>query len=299
MNIFLTGGTGLIGHHLIKTLLNREPDIQITVLTRQAEIKSTQNINYVGSIDSLNFCDFDVIINLAGEPIADKRWTDTQKNTLCQSRWQLTESLATKINEECKPDSPIRFISGSAVGFYGRQSDKEITENNATPYEEFSHKLCKKWEEHALNAKHANVALLRTGVVLSREAGALAKMLLPFKLGLGGKTASGKQYFPWIHIDDMVSAIIHLIKDTNLNGPFNVCAPSPPTNKEFSLSLAKTLKRPAIFPMPEFVLRILFGEMADLLVYGQRTIPERLTQSNFEFKFTKLEQALANLLLRK
>lgn len=293
MNIFITGGTGLIGQQLVNSL---KPDHKLSVLTRFPEQMSAQdNVEYMADFSDLDFSQFDAVINLAGEPIVNKRWSDKQKDTLCQSRWQITQALVDKI-DEAKRDTPIRFISGSAVGYHGRQDQRPINESYSSPYPEFSHMLCQRWEQIALSTDNASTVLLRTGIVLSPEGGALKKMLLPFKLGGGGRIADGSQMMPWIHIDDMVSAIEFLLQDTELKGPFHLTAPEPVTNQEFSQTLASTLRRPCLLPMPEFVLRLVMGEMADLLIYGQNAIPQRLLDSGFTFQHPKLKGALEHLL---
>ena len=295
MNYFISGGTGLIGRSFIEQHHEKHPDDQFTVLTRNKE--SAKNIlpPYVTIIEDLaevSFCDFDVILNLAGEPIVAKRWSDNQKQKLCNSRWTLTDQIVNKISKERSEDNPIRFISGSAVGIYGRQGNAVVTEQFTRYFPEFSHKLCQQWEDIAMHAKYANVALLRTGIVLSHRGGALDKMLLPFKLGLGGHIASGAQYMPWIHIEDMVAGIEFLIEHPVLSGPFNFTAPNPVTNKTFSKTLAKTLNRPCLFPVPEFVIRTLMGEMADLVLYGQNAVPQALLDAGFSFKYNELNEAL-------
>lgn len=295
MKIFVTGGTGLIGKAYIDYKTANDPDVEFTVLTRDkqtAKSKLPAEVTIIESVSELNLAEFDVVINLAGEPIVNKRWTDSQKQSLCQSRWQITEQIVNKIEKECSAERPIRFISGSAVGIYGRQPKGLITENHSHHFPEFSHKLCQRWEDIANQANKANVALLRTGIVLSHEGGALDKMMLPFKLGLGGKIASGEQTMPWIHINDMIKGIDFLIAHPVLNGPFNFTAPHPVSNKEFSKTLASSLNRPCLFPVPEFVLRLAMGEMADLLVYGQNAIPENLVKAGFEFEYPYLEAAL-------
>lgn len=293
MNIFITGGTGLIGQQLVNSL---KPDHKLSVLTRSPERMSAQdNVEYMADFSDLDFSQFDAVINLAGEPIVNKRWSDKQKDTLCQSRWQITQALVDKI-DAAKRDKPIRFISGSAVGYHGRQDQRPINESYSSPYPEFSHMLCQRWEQIALSTDNASTVLLRTGIVLSPEGGALKKMLLPFKLGGGGRIADGSQMMPWIHIDDMVSAIEFLLQDTELEGPFHLTAPEPVTNQEFSQTLASTLRRPCLLPMPEFVLRLVMGEMADLLIYGQNAIPQRLLDSGFTFQHPKLKGALEHLL---
>ena len=293
MNIFITGGTGLIGKSLVQLLKQKH---QITILTRNVNnVENCDNVTYVSEFNELDFSNFDAVINLAGEPIVDKRWSDKQKDVLCHSRWDLTQDLVDKI-DKAERTTPIRFISGSAVGYHGRQDHRPINESYNSPYPEFSHLLCQRWEQIAQSADNASIAILRTGIVLSPQGGALKKMLLPFKLGGGGPIASGLQMMPWIHIDDMVNGIIFLLDNPTLEGPFHLTAPEPVTNKEFSQTLAKTLHRPCLLPMPEFVLRFAMGEMADLLVYGQNAIPQRLLDTGFAFQYPKLKGALEELL---
>ena len=299
MNYFITGGTGLIGRAFIEQHHITNANAQFTVLTRnkaQAQKKLPSYVLIVSDLSEVNFKDFDVVLNLAGEPIVSKRWSDKQKDRLCKSRWTLTDQVVNKISKECSDDRPIRLISGSAVGIYGRQGSTVITEQFTNHFPEFSHKLCHQWEDIALHAKHANVAVIRTGIVLSNKGGALDKMLLPFKLGLGGRIATGRQFMPWIHIDDMVSAIEYLVEHPVLTGPFNFTAPNPVTNAEFSKTLASELGRPCLFPVPEFVLRLAMGEMADLVLYGQKAVPQELLDSGYTFKFETLSPALHDVL---
>lgn len=299
MKVLITGGSGLIGSHLIDELRADPMAYDITVLTRYVAKTSKEMPSYLNIIDDLNdidFAEFSAVVNLAGEPIVNKRWSAQQKQILCDSRWQLTRQLVEKINRECSSRQPIRFISGSAVGIYGRQDSRPITEEFSEFHQEFSHTLCQQWEDIALEAQNAQISLLRTGIVLDAYGGALTKMLLPFRLGLGGKVASGKQYMPWIHIKDMVRAIVYLLQRPNLQGPMNVTAPEPVDNLTFCQTLAAVLRRPCLFPVPEFVLRLAMGEMADLLVYGQNVVPQKLLDNGFEFHFPQIEPAMKNLL---
>ena len=293
MQIFITGGTGLIGKHLITRLA---PEHDITVLSRsesKARAALPAEVAVLDNLDSIaNFDDYDVIINLAGEPIADKRWTSQQKHQICQSRWQITTALVTKINASATP--PHTFISGSAIGYYGRQGDKPVTENNTEPHQEFTHEVCQRWEQIAETVKqNCRVCLLRTGVVLAAEGGALEKMRLPFKLGLGGPIGSGEQYMSWIHLDDMVEGICFLMDHSQCSGPFNLTAPQPVTNKAFVSAFANALNRPAFMPMPGFALKVIMGEAADMLLTGQRVIPQKLLDAGFEFKFDSVDKAFA------
>ena len=297
MKILITGATGLIGSALCKLLANKHELIALTRNINKAKNTLPNSIDVLDNLEDLNFDDLDAVINLAGEPIADKRWSAQQKQRIFQSRLGITEQIVTKINASDAP--PKVFISGSAIGFYGRQpAENVITESYSSTYPEFSHQLCKQWEELALQAQSPDVrvCLLRTGIVLSKQGGALDKMLPPFKLGLGGKMASGKQMMSWIHIDDMINAIVFLLDEPNAHGAFNLTAPEPVSNTNFTQILANTLNRPALFPMPEFVLKLLFGEMSDLLIYGQNVIPEKLEQQGFKFKFETLDTALNEVL---
>lgn len=297
MKILITGGTGLIGHALLNKLKSEH---DIWVLTRHPHRHqhnaSQVNPTYIESINALGAIEFNAIINLAGEPIAEKRWTPLQKQRITNSRWEITQEIVNYIHST--PTPPKVLLSGSAIGFYGRQSDQPIFENFNQPNQEFSHVLCKRWEEIALDAQSptTRVCLLRTGIVLDKNQGALAKMLPPFKLGLGGPMASGQQYMSWIHITDMVDAICFLLNNEQCQGAYNLTAPHPVSNLKFSQTLAQNLRRPCVFPMPKMVLRLLFGEMADLLIYGQNVIPERLTQAGFDFKYPQLQLAIEDLM---
>ncbi|MDC8831747.1 TIGR01777 family oxidoreductase [Alteromonas gilva] len=294
MHIFITGGTGLIGRQLIEQLHRQH---SITVLSRNANAARKAlpgDVKVIADIDTLSdFNDFDAVINLAGEPIADKRWSEQQKYRICQSRWQLTSSIANKLDASDKP--PAVFISGSAIGYYGRQGDTPITENNHQAHQEFTHEVCQQWESIAQSVSNTcRVCILRTGVVLAPDGGALSKMRLPFKLGLGGRIGSGKQYMSWIHIDDMVAGILFLLSQPELSGPFNFTAPNPVTNQTFIKAFASALNRPAFFPMPAPVLKLAMGEAADLLLTGQRVLPQKLQEAGFQFKYEDIDAAFAD-----
>ncbi|CRL60670.1 cell division inhibitor, NAD(P)-binding protein [Proteus vulgaris] len=297
MKILITGGTGLIGKALVCELALSNNDI--TVLSRSPQKVYSHFCNEITCwtqlSDKQNLNEFDAVINLAGEPIADNRWTPAQKQKLINSRCDLTQKLVELIKTSDSP--PSVFISGSAVGFYGDQGDLQVTEQTpANP--EFTHELCAKWESIALEAQTplTRVCLLRTGIVLSTLGGALPKMSKPFKLGLGGKLGSGKQYMPWIHIDDMVSAIIFLLKTQDAKGAFNLTAPNPVQNKEFTRLLGKAFNRPALMTVPESVLRLVMGESATLVLGGQQAIPEKLLNAGFEFRYPQLEEALKDII---
>ncbi len=267
----------------------------MTVVTRypsRAKRLLGEQVNCITSEELTSVDKFDAIINLAGEPIADKRWSDAQKERICNSRWKITQQLVDLINTSS--NAPSVFVSGSAIGVYGRQGDTVVTEDFTDFHDEFSRAVCQKWENIALQA-NTRVCIMRTGVVLSGEGGALSKMLMPFRLGLGGPISSGKQYMAWIHILDMVNAIQHLLSNEDAQGVYNFTSPNPNTNHFFSLALAKRLERPCIFRVPAFVIKTLMGESSDLVLYGQKVIPERLLSEGFAFTFPTLKEALADL----
>nr|WP_319555769.1 TIGR01777 family oxidoreductase [uncultured Vibrio sp.] len=300
MKILLTGGTGFIGSELLKLLTIN----QVVLLTRSPE-KARQhlqhadvgNIEYIDSLDQLaDLNHIDAVINLAGEPIADKRWTKKQKDKICKSRWKITEQIVELIHASTKP--PSVFISGSAVGYYGDQQEHPFDECLHVNSEEFPHLVCDKWEQIAKRAESEDtrVCFLRTGVVLGPNGGALAKMLLPYKLGLGGPLGNGNQYLPWIHILDMVRAIMYLLNTPHAHGAFNLCAPHPVSNRIFSATLAKTLKRPHILFTPQWLMELLMGESACLLFDSIRAKPKKLTELDFQFSYSRIEPALKHLL---
>lgn len=295
MKILIAGGTGFIGKALCKSLIQDDHDI--TVVTR-----NPQNIKLplkgIGSVDSLQLnAQFDVVINLTGEPIADKRWSEGQKRIITNSRIASTQQLINfMINAESKPKV---FISGSAIGIYGITTSDEPVDEMKTGDGSFSSQLCTDWEAKALEANELGIrtCLLRTGIVLGENGGALRKMLLPFKLGAGGKIGSGKQWMPWIHVADVVSAIRHCMIDEQIIGPVNIVAPKPVTNAEFTRQLGKALNRPTLLPMPAFVVSLLFGQMGEeLLLSGKKVIPQKLTTRQFKFQFNELELALTDIL---
>ncbi|GAM73126.1 cell division inhibitor [Vibrio ishigakensis] len=300
MQILITGGTGFIGKALVKQLIPSH----VTVLTRsadkaRAQFKHLNNNTYdlIESLDELkDLSAFDAIVNLAGEPIADRRWSSLQKKRICDSRWDVTEKLVSLMHASETP--PKVFISGSAVGIYGDQQHNTVDERSEYPEQGFPHKVCAQWEEIAMQAQNdqTRVCLLRTGIVLGSNGGALGKMLLPYKLGLGGPLGSGKQYMPWIHIQDMVRAIQFLIESPQAQGVFNLTAPHPVPNKEFSQTLAKTLSRPHFLFTPQPMMKLLMGESSCLLFDSVNAKPVRLTEMGFKFTYSRLQPALQQIL---
>jgi len=300
MKVLLTGGTGFIGRELLKHLTTHE----IVLLTRnprraREHLNHTDmgNVTYVSSLDTFQHLnDFDAVINLAGEPIADKRWSKKQKKAICESRWSLTEQLVELIHASTTP--PSVFISGSAVGYYGDQQDHPFDESLHVSDNGFPHHVCSKWEQIANRARSemTRVCILRTGVVLAPQGGALLKMLPPYRLGLGGPLGSGHQYIPWIHMLDMVRGIVYLLETPHASGEFNLCAPHPVTNKLFSQTLARTLKRPHLLRTPKWLMSMAMGESSVLLFDSIRAKPKKLTELGFHFSYSRIEPALKNLL---
>lgn len=236
----------------------------------------------------------DAVVNLAGEGIADRRWTEARKTALWQSRMKSTRTLALAIRGTATP--PRVFVSASGIGYYGAHGDDPVTESMG-PGSDFLSRLCVEWEQEAraIDARATRLAIVRSGLVLDRREGALAKMLLPFKLGLGATLGSGDQYMPWIHIDDWTALVVWLIENERALGSFNASAPEPVTNREFTRTLARVLHRPALVTAPAFVLQLALGELASVLLTGQRALPACAEQLGFRFSFRTLEPALRSL----
>jgi len=238
---------------------------------------------------------FDAVINLAGEPIAAKRWTAKRKQQLLDSRLKTTQNLMDAIARMAKP--PDCLINASAVGFYGDQQDCDEDETTL-PADDFAHQLCAQWEQKACQAESlgVRVCIIRIGLVVGRGGGFLAKMLPVFKLGLGGPFGDGQQWMSWVHRDDLVRLIGWLLDHERCQGIYNATAPCPVTNENFTKMLTALLRRPALLPMPAKVAQLVFGEMAQLFLTGQRALPRRITEEGFEFHYPDLKTALAEVL---
>lgn len=295
--ILVTGGTGFIGRPLCRSLLAK--GYQVTVLSRQPRDVVTSLCGEVDVIHSLlelaPNAPLTGVINLAGAGIADQRWSPARKDELLNSRIALTRDLVSSLARQ--PTKPKVLVSGSAVGFYGAWND-EILDERSPPHDEFTHQLCSAWEEAALSAKtHGiRVCLARTGLVIGANGGFLKRMLLPFRLGLGGPLGQGNQYMSWIHREDEVNALIWLLEHDDTAGAYNLTAPAPVTNAAFTRALARQLKRPAVLPAPAPILRLLLGEMSRLLLTGQRVLPVRLLESGFRFAHPELDAALKDVI---
>ncbi|PYB76809.1 MULTISPECIES: TIGR01777 family oxidoreductase [Pseudomonas] len=297
MHILLTGGTGLIGQHLCQRW--QADGHRLTVWSRRpeqvAKICGT-GVRGVARLDDIAADDpVDAVINLAGAPIADRPWTAARRTLLWASRVALTEQLLAWL--ERRDQRPSVLISGSAVGWYGDGGERELTESSAPVKEDFASQLCIAWEETALRAQALGirVVLVRTGLVLAADGGFLSRLRLPYKLGLGGPLGDGRQWMPWVHIDDQIALIDFLMQQKEASGPYNACAPEPVRNREFAKRLGRTLHRPAWMPMPALLLKAGLGEMSTLLLGGQRARPVRLLAAGFTFRFNDLQSALDNL----
>ncbi|QXH57461.1 TIGR01777 family oxidoreductase [Pseudomonas maumuensis] len=297
MHILLTGGTGLIGQHLCQRWLGEGH--RLTVWSRRpeqvAKICGT-GVRGVARLDDIAEDDtVDAVINLAGAPIADRPWTAARRTLLWASRVALTEQLLAWL--ESREQKPSVLVSGSAVGWYGDGGERELTETSAPVKEDFASQLCIAWEETALRAQALGirVVLVRTGLVLAADGGFLSRLLLPYKLGLGGPLGDGRQWMPWVHIDDQIALIDFLMQHKDASGPYNACAPEPVRNREFAKRLGRTLHRPAFMPMPALLLKAGLGELSTLLLGGQRARPVRLLAAGFTFRFNDLQSALDNL----
>lgn len=297
MRILITGASGLIGQALCRQWQQQHELIALSRYPDKAAHRSPLPVQWVSDLAAVDFNQLDAVVNLAGEPIAAKRWSDSQKNRICQSRWQLTEQLAGAILHAHKP--PKVLLNASAIGFYGRQPAGLIDEDYPSFYPDFSHDVCARWENLALRANTAQtrVCVLRIGIVLAANGGALARMLPAYRLGLGGKLGDGQQFMSWIALEDLIAIFDFLLQQPQCQGIYNATAPMAVTNQQFSKLLAERLGRPELLPLPAFVLRLLFGEMADLLLFGQQVYPKRLLDSGFQFRHNQLRSALQALAL--
>ena len=298
MRIVIAGGTGFLGRALADSLAR--DGHAIVVLSRSASrAGSARSVQWAADgspgawASEINGAD--AVVNLAGESIAGKRWSAAQKQRILDSRVLATRSLVAAINQSTKP--PAVFVSGSAVGYYGPLGDEVVTEEHGAGAD-FLAEVCKRWEAEAagVTAPSTRVVVVRTGLVLARYGGALPKMLAPFWFGAGGPIGSGRQYWPWIHIDDWVALARWTIAAPSSSGPFNATAPNPETNAGFSQALGRAMHRPSFMPAPAFAMRLILGEMADaLLLSGQRAVPANAERAGYRFKFARLDDALRDI----
>jgi uncharacterized protein (TIGR01777 family) len=300
MRIIITGGSGLIGRELTATLsyagrevilLSRFP-AGVQDLPLKARVVEWDGRTPAGWGDLVNGAD--AVVNLAGANIAGGRWSAARKRELRDSRVDAGKALVEAIR--AAPNKPKVLVQASAVGYYGPRGSEEVTETTPAG-SDFLAGLAKDWEASTAPVEDLGVrrAIARTGVVLSPDGGALPRMMTPFRLFVGGPLGDGRQWFPWIHFTDEVNALKYLIDSDSASGAYNLCSPAPVTNAEFSRILGKRMRRPCWLPVPGFVLRLLFGEMADVLLKGQKQMPRRLQRTSFRFIYTAADAALKDI----
>lgn len=294
MKVAIAGGTGFVGRHLIQYFLERKDSV--VVISRNKR-KSEQSLVRYATWSELEkstmaLSGVDAIVNLAGETI-NQRWTKEAKERILRSRLESVSKVADIIG---RMDRKPVLINASGISIYGYSETSSFTEESDLQVVDFLSDVVDKWEAAAEQIPDTRVVLLRVGIVLGNDGGAFPKMSLPFKLGFGGRVGSGKQVMSWIHIRDICSLIHFCIKQEEIEGPVNATAPHPVTNDEFGRTLAKLMKRPYIFPVPAFVMKLLFGELSALLLKGQRVYPEVALHQGFQFEYPVLDRALAQLL---
>lgn len=297
MKILISGSHGLIGTALIKLLTADGHEIVRLVRHASASASEIEWHPNQGSIDAKRLEGFDAVVHLAGESIASSRWSDAKKRAVLDSRVKGTTLLSQALAQLERP--PSVFFSASGIGYYGGNRGDELLTEQSSAGNDFLADVCKQWEAATAPAaeKGIRTVLGRFGIVLDEKGGALSQMLTPFRMGIGGRVGSGKQWMSWIALDDVTGAIRLLLRDSFVNGPVNFVSPFPVTNAEFTKTLGRVLSRPTLFPIPAFALRLGFGEMADaLLLSGQRVAPEVLQARGFGFQWPRLELALRRIL---
>ncbi|MGV8960472.1 MAG: TIGR01777 family oxidoreductase [Stenotrophomonas sp.] len=291
MQILITGGTGFIGRALCAQL--QQSGHTLTVLTRHPTCAALPGVRCISTLEDAG--PIHAVVNLAGEPLADGRWSATRKQEFRDSRIGGTARLVQWMARQSQ--CPKVLISGSALGYYGTRDDTALDES-AAPGDDFSAQLCRDWEAEAIKAETLGVRTcrVRTGVVLERDGGALAKMLPPFRLGAGGPMGDGRQWMSWVHRQDLVRLLQWLLETNTAYGAYNGTAPEPVRNADFARALGKALHRPALLPTPAFALKLAFGEMSELLLTGQRVVPAHALAEGFKFNWPTLDAALADIL---
>ena len=291
MRLLITGGTGFVGQALCPRLV--AAGHEVVVLSRQARPALPKGARRaVVRLDELQAGDLDGVLNLAGAPVADARWTASRKQLLIESRVATTRALVEWMAASVR--RPPVLVSASAVGYYGEQGDQPVTEETE-PTPGFTHALCDAWEREAERAVAlgVRVCLARIGVVLDRGGGALQKMLPAFRMGAGGRLGSGANWFPWIHRHDMAAILHWMLDNPSASGPYNCSAPNPVTNAQFTSALGRAISRPTVLPVPATALKLLFGEMSEILLASDRMLPQRLLAEGFEFRYPDIAAALA------
>ena len=294
MKILITGATGLIGRELQKALRAKGHEL---LLASRKEPKDASYIQWnptEGFAQPEHLEGIEAVVHLAGESISALRWTEEKKKAIRDSRVMGTRNIVDTISE--LKQRPRVLVAASAIGFYGDRGDEELTETSKAG-KTFLADVCREWEAEARRAEDSGVrtVLLRTGIVLSKEGGALGTMLTPFKFGLGGVIGNGKQWMSWVSMDDHIAAIIYSLENENVRGAVNSVSPNPVTNEEFTAVMGEVLYRPTFIPVPEFVVQLAFGEMGEaLLLDSIKVVPKRLIDAGFEFKFPDLKKAIEN-----
>jgi len=300
MRVLIIGATGFIGRALVARL-RRDGHTIVASVRSESRARSmlggdVELLAAARGADALvaALATSDAVVNLAGEAIVGKRWTPARRRVLEESRVGVTRELVRAI--AAATPRPRVLASGSAVGWYGDRADERLTEASS-PGDDFLARLCRDWEAAATAAEQSavRVVLLRTSIVLGRNGGALAQMMPPFRLGLGGPIGNGRQYFPWIHLHDHVAAVATMIADERYHGPVNLVAPHETSSRMFAAALGRALHRPAVLPTPAFALRVIFGEASTTLLASQRAVPAVLNAHGFTFAFTDLDAALADI----
>jgi uncharacterized protein (TIGR01777 family) len=292
--IVVSGASGLVGSALVPAL--ERAGHHVLRLVRR-ETQNAREIRWTPAahlFDERQLGSVDVVVNLAGETIG-RRWTAARRRRIRESRVAGTETIVAAI---AKSGRPITLINASAVGYYGDRGDALLDESSSSG-RGFLAEICRQWEGAARTAAHSGsrVVMMRSGVVLSEKGGALPRMLMPFRFGVGGKISNGRHWLSWISLDDMAQAIVWLIDHPEIQGPINMCAPNPVTNADFTRAAGRALHRPTLFPVPGFVLRLIFGEMADeTLLVSQRAVPGVLVKSGFTFGKPTIEEALRSVI---
>ncbi|AVP57616.1 TIGR01777 family oxidoreductase [Pulveribacter suum] len=300
MRILLSGGTGLIGRALCQHWQQQGHELWVLSRKPQRVAHLCSGARGVGQLQALDAVPpLDAVVNLAGAPIADRPWTAARRQVLWRSRIDLTRALVDWLGRRATP--PPVLVSGSAVGWYGDCGEQALAEGSPPGRPDFGSRLCAAWEHEAERARQwgMRVALVRTAPVLAPQHGMLARLLPAFRMGLGGRLGSGRQWMPWIHLDDQVALIDRLLHDPACSGPYNACAPGAVRNAHFAQALARALHRPALLPVPGWALRLALGEMSVLLLGSQRVVPARAEQAAFPWQHPALPGALAHLLLQR
>jgi uncharacterized protein (TIGR01777 family) len=293
MHVLITGGSGFIGRALCHRLLQVGHTLSVVTRHRERTAALLPGVRVLGDIGEA--FDVEAVVNLAGEPLMGGRWNARRKQLIRESRLGTTRRLVTWMATQLV--RPRVLVSGSAVGYYGPRDDTPLDESAAAG-DDFASQLCRDWETEALEAESLGVRVcrLRTGIVLGPDGGALAKLLLPFKFGLGGPIGDGRQWLSWVHRADLVCLIEWLLENDAAGGAYNGTAPEPVIQREFARTLGRVLHRPARLPTPAFAMKLMFGEMSDLLLTGQRVLPTHASAEGFKFQYPELEGALENLL---